>query len=318
MKAQDIFEAPADDISADLNQIGLTDQRRDSANTVSVYVPPAERMNAIQAMVQKLPDAEHDKTFAGSSIGAVRYKGGTIRVRPKGKAGAGSAGLGNEKILVDSINSAIETAGSPLDIVFKGNNGVDWSMKGVKAAKGVGADTAGRKKADIVLDTAQGPYYISLKQGNAAYWESADTYFGHEADKIVDKLVAQGHVELTPTGKKNAQGRDILKLNKEIAAKATEAEINDLIFGSDLGGENGAVIKQTFTNDDFQLNGNVMHIGCKVVIITKDDIPPEMHLYFLIRNDSTRGRPKYKYPGLRMVASYRGRAKNALRVSRKG
>lgn len=318
MRAHDILsEAPADEISSDLNQIGLTDQRRDSAKTVSVYVPAAARIDTIEQMVDKLPDAYWDREFSNSSIGAVRYKGGTIRVRPKGKAGKASAGLGNEESFINNINRAIEEAGQPINITFKGGNGVTWRLTGVKNAKGVGADTAGRKKADVVLDTAEGPKGVSLKKGNAEYWESADTYFGAEADRIIDYLVKRGDLELIPLEKKNSAGKQFVKLSREVASEATHAEVMDIVFGSDLQGQDGAIIKQTFMTDDFILNGGEMTVNCKVVIVEKDDIPRDQWVYFLIRNDSSRGRPKYKYPGIRATAIYRKRLNNnTLRVNR--
>mgnify|MGYP000332903781 CR=1 FL=1 len=308
MRATDfLIEAPADEIAADLRQIGFTDQRRDSSKTISVYVPPAERLEVMQQMTEKLPDSFWDKDFSNSSIGAIRYKGGTIRVRPKGKAGGQSAGLGNEQSFIDAVNGVVEAAGEPVDINFIGSNGVTWSVKGVQSARGVGSDTGGRKKADVVLATANGAKGVSLKKGNAEYWESADTYFGKEADEIIGKLVAKGKLELIPLGKNNTAGKEFMKLSREIAVRATPQETIDIVFGSDLQGQNGAILKQTFTRDDFVMNGNQVTVNCKIVIVDVPDVPEDMEVFFLIRNDSSRGRPKYKYPGVRSTAVYKKR-----------
>ena len=302
-----LIEAPADEIASDLRQVGLTDQRRDSSKTVSVYVPPAQRLEIMGQIVDKLPDAFWDKDFSNSSIGAIRYKGGTIRVRPKGKAGGLSAGLSNEQSFIDAVNGVVEAAGGPVDFEFFDRGGVSWSVKGVQSATGVGADTSGRKKADVTLATQNGAKGVSIKKGNAEYWESADTYFGNEADNIIDKLIAQGKLELIPIGKTNSNGEEFVKLSREIAVRATDQEAIDIIFGNDLQGQNGAILKQTFTGDDFVFDGSTARVNCKNVIVDMPDVPDEMQVYFLIRNDSSRGRPKYKYPGIRATAIYKKR-----------
>lgn len=302
-----LTEAPADEIATDLRKIGHNDQRRDSSKTISIYVPPAERLNVMQQLEDNLPDAVWDKQYSSSSIGAIRYKDGTIRVRPKGKAGINSAGLGNEQAFMIEITNAIGIAGEPIDIDFIGTNGVTWSLKGARSIRGVGADTIGRKKADVVIATDNGAKGISIKKGNAEYWESADTYFGHESDSIIDRLIKKGDIELIPLGKQNSAGKEFVKLSREIALKATREETIDIIFGSDLQGQNGAVLTQTFSANDFQLNGNQLTVNCKNVIIDLPDVPDNMEVYFLIRNDSSRGRPKYKYPGIRSTAIYKKR-----------
>jgi len=308
MRANEFLnEAPADEISSDLRQVGLADLRRDSSKTVSVYVPPAQRLEIMGQLVDKLPDSFWDKDFSNSSIGAIRYKGGTIRVRPKGMAGGNSAGLSNEQSFIDAVNGVVEAVGEPVDITFIGGNGTSWDVKGVQSARGVGSDTTGRKKADVTLATKNGAKGVSIKKGNAEYWESADTYFGNEADEIIDKLIGQGKLELIPLGKTNSAGDEFVKLSREIAVRADEQETMDIVFGNDLKGQNGAILKQTFTRDDFVINGSQVTVNCKTVIVDATDIPADMEVFFLIRNDSSRGRPKYKYPGIRATAIYKKR-----------
>tara|TARA_R110000851_G_scaffold17372_2_gene55181 strand:+ start:1030 stop:1995 length:966 start_codon:yes stop_codon:yes gene_type:complete len=301
---------PADKIFLALSNIGLTEQRRDSSKTVSVYVPLVDRINVMQRITDKLPGAVWDKNFSNSSVGAIRYCGGTIRVRPKGNSGANSAGLDNEQTFVNEINNAIATACQPISIVFKGNNGVDWNMHGVTSCTGVGADTSGRKKADVVLHTDSGLKRVSLKKGNAEYWESADTYFGRQADSIITALVNIDELELFPLGKTNSAGDEFVKLSCEVAVDATPDEVIDIVFGNDLLGPDGAILKQTFSPDDFQLDHTSLTVKCSVVITGVTDIPEHMYPYFLVRNDSSRGRPKYMYPGIRATAIYKKRINN--------
>tara|TARA_R110000851_G_scaffold230509_1_gene383255 strand:- start:64 stop:1038 length:975 start_codon:yes stop_codon:yes gene_type:complete len=309
--------APADSISLALSNIGLTEQRRDSAKTVSVYVPLVDRINVMQHITDTLPGAVWDKNFSNSSVGAIRYCDGTIRVRPKGNAGANSAGLGNEQTFVNEISKAIKTACQPISIAFVGSNGVGWDLHGVTSCTGVGADTSGRKKADVIIHTDSGLKRISLKKGNAEYWESADTYFGHEADSIITELVAADELSLIPLDKTNSAGGEFVKLSREVAADATADEVIDIVFGNDLTGPDGAILKQTFSPDDFQLDHTSLTVRCSVVIVDVMDIPEQMYPYFLIRNDSSRGRPKYMYPGIRATAIYKKRInKTTIRYNR--
>ena len=312
-----VARVPADEIFLALSNLGLTEQRRDSSKTVSVYVPLVDRINVMQHITDKLLGAVWDKNFSNSSVGAIRYCGGTIRVRPKGNAGVNSAGLDNEQTFVNEINNAIETACQPISIVFTGNNGVYWKLHGVTACTGVGADTSGRKKADVVIHTESGLKKVSLKKGNAEYWESADTYFGHQSDSIITELVDTGELALVPLGKTNSAGDEFVKLSCEVAVNATATEVIDIVFGNDLTGPDGAILKQTFSSDNFRLDNTLLSVECSVVIMEVADIPEEMYPYFLVRNDSSRGRPKYMYPGVRATAIYKKRInKTTIRYNR--
>jgi hypothetical protein len=316
--AEFLTENPVDEISQDLRHIGLHDLRIDSGKTISVYVPPAERLSIMQQLEDNLPGALWDKTYSNSSVGAIRYKNGVIRVRPKGKAGGDSAGLGNESQLISQVTNAIAQAGEPIDIVFQGSNGVTWTVHDCTKIEGVGKDTSGRKKADVVFTTGGIQQRASIKKDNAEYWESADTYFGHEADEIIDKLVDEGKIELMALNKTNSAGNPFIKLSREIAVKATPQEVEDVIFGSDLKDTNGAVLKQTFSPNHFKLIGNQLTVKCSTVIVQTKDVPREAYVYFLIRNDSSRGRPNYKYPGIRSTAIYRKRiSSKTLKVDRR-
>ena len=94
----------------------------------------------------------------------------------------------------------------PLNITFVGDNGKSITVKGVTEAISAGADTKGRKKSDVNLLSNGKAIPLSLKKGNAAYWESADTMWGDKADALVDQLVESiQKVTLTPTGRVRKQ-----------------------------------------------------------------------------------------------------------------
>jgi hypothetical protein len=315
MRYRDIIteaERPIDKLAHSLAKVGFEETRIDSQKTISVFVPAQQRMEVLNQIVDYYDDAVHDKNFSGSSIGAIRMNDMTIRIRPTGKSGGKSAGLMNEQNFIDSINSFANEVG-PLNIKFLGKNGVDITVDGVTEAKGVGAEVTDRSKSDVILIAGNSRVPISIKQSNAAYWESADTYFGDTADKIVTYLEDREQVKLQDLETERPDGTKFVKITPEIAVEATPEETLNVIFGNDILANNGAIVKQTFANEHYKLDGNHLTIEVNMVIKKPEDIPEENKVFFLIRNDRTRRRPRHKYPGLRVLAAYKTRInKNTL------
>lgn len=300
-----IFEAPADEIITALQNLNLDNYRKDSANRVTVYVSAKERKATMQVLLQRLDGAEFDPGYGQSSIGGIRWNGGGILVKPAGGTGEKSAGLSNEKHLVDTINRFVAEVG-PLDITFVGDNGKSITARGVTQAVSAGTDTKDRKKSDVNLVAAGKVVPISLKKSSAEYWESADTLWGNRADTTVEKLAASGQIELTPLNKTRADGTQFVKIKPEIAVRATAEETLQVVFGSDILGQ-GGVVKQTFDDEHYTLKGNQLTVTAELVITEPEDIPEKQRVYWLIRNDRTRNRPNHKYPGLRVLATYASR-----------
>lgn len=305
--------APADAIIPALNGLGYDDVRRDNNNTVSLYVPARERMTAVRNIVAELAGAKYDPNMAGSSIGGILFAGGRIRVRPAGGSGEKSAGLDNEQHLIDTINRFVNEVG-PLTLTFTGDNGKDITVRNVTQAVSAGKDTAGRKKSDVNILSDGRTLPISIKKANAEYWESADTLFGEQADRIVDALVDQDEVTLTPINKFTPDGREKVSIKPEVAIKATDEQSLDIVFGSDILAGGGGVVKETFNDEHYTLKDNHLTVTADLVIAQPEDIPENMQVYFLIRNDSSRNRPGSRYPGLRVLGSYASRVKNAKKV----
>lgn len=297
-----VFEAPADEIIPALQNLNLDNYKKNSANRVTVYVPARERKATMQILLQRLDGAEFDRNYGTSSIGGIRYKGGGILVKPAGGTGVKSAGLANEKQLIDAINAFVELVG-PLDVTFVGDNGKSITAKGVTQAVSAGADTKDRKKSDVNLVAAGKVVPISLKKSSAEYWESADNLWGSKADAVVEKLAASGQIELTPLDKTRKDGVQFVKIKPEVAVRATAEETLQVVFGSDILGQ-GGVVKQTFDDEHYSLEGNQLTITAELVITEPEDIPENQRVYWLIRNDITRTRPNHRYPGLRVLAAY--------------
>jgi len=304
-------ESPADDIINALTPLGFEPLTRDTGKTVSLRVM-GDRKKVIQDIVNKLPGSVYDPNAGSSSIGGIKFKGGLIKVRPADKAGVESAGIKNEYHLINTIKKFASEFGS-IDITFVGDNGQNITISKVTSAEGSGKDIANRKKSDIILYSGDRVVPISIKKSNAAYWESADTLFGKQADDIITKLAKSKAITLTPIGSTRSDGTPKVKINPEVAIKASPQQTLDVVFGSDIL-PHGAIVKQTFHDEHYSLNGNHLTITTDLVIRKPEDIPPNLQVYFLIRNDSTRNRPGSKYPGLRVLGSYASRVKNALKV----
>ena len=166
-------------------------------------------------------------------------------------------------------------------------------------AKSVGADTTGRKKADIVLkDKNNNLYPISIKKDDAETWESADNYFSAEAKTIIQKAVNENKTKLLAES-------TYFKIEPNIAVKATVEEKKQVVFGSDLENK-GAVVTKTFVSNSFKQEEDTLIIECTHVITSLDDVKDDEDVYFLIRNDKTRKSIK-EYPGIRVLAVYKKR-----------
>jgi len=304
-----IVEDLSDDVMIEVEQLlGFENFKRLSGKRFAVLVPNKERKNVTDQLLKTLKGSVKIAKPAG-----VEYKGVLILVKPVEAQGQASAGLKNEQHLIDTINKFIKERG-PLDITFIGDNGVSVSAPNVTEAVGVGADTKNRKKSDVNLISNGKLIPISIKKRNAEMWESADTYFGKKADEIIEKLLNQGKITLTPIGTERADGTPFVRISPEVAVETTKEQTLDLVFGNDILAGNGGVIKETFEDEHYIVKENNMTVTCDVVIKKLDDIPENMKAYLLIRNNKDRGRKGSKFPGLRLIASYASRVKNALKL----
>jgi len=275
-----------------------------SGNKIAVLTNE-NRMKIIESIKEMFKGSRYDPTpKSDSSMGRVIIGSLSIIVKPASKQGRASAGVDNEDMVVDYINTSCKTG--KMNIVFAGANRVTFEVIGCVSAKTVGADTAGRKKADIVLTDYKGKTYpISIKKDNAETWESADKYFASEADKIISKAVADGITEIVSNG-------TYFTIEPNIAVKATVQETRDVVFGSDIEGK-GCIVTETFKTSSFVSSGDTITINCSHVINKMQDVKGDKEVYFLLRNDKTRKSLK-KYPGIRALAVYKKRINKNVKV----
>mgnify|MGYP003628815833 FL=1 len=260
-----------------------------------------------------------------SSVGYVQVGIFKILGKPGKKQGGGSAGLDNEKIMIDTINAMIKETGGALDVCFVGKN-KKFTVKQVVRAEEMGRAVTNRAKSDVDLISVDNKKYkFSLKKDNAEYWESADSIFGKEASIAINKGVKANQINLEPyLGPKGGdqkprftKNKAILKIVPEIKIKMRDTEKQNVIFGNDIKANNGAVIKKTFLRTDFKYENDCLFVNCTYVYTELKDVKgTDEDPVWLIRNDGTRSSDVMGIYGLRALAAYTKRAKRAKEISR--
>lgn len=289
-----------------LMSLGYRDLKKMSSTKIAVLTSE-NRIDVLQKIKKGIKGSVYDETPSSeSSVGRVKVGNISVLAKPAGKQGGASAGVGNEKALVDIINKACKKG--PINVIFEGSN-KNFVVNGCTKATQVGGDTAGRKKADVMLYDSKGKTYpISIKKDDAETWESADSYFSKEAKEIIDKAIEAGLTKLVSQG-------SFYKIEPNIAVEATTKEKKDVVFGSDLQ-KNGAVVTKTFSSKSFTFNEDTLTVSCSNIITDMKDVKGDKDVYFLIRNDKTRKSIK-EYPGIRILAAYKKRInKNVVIVDR--
>jgi len=269
--------------------------------------------------------------IAGNSIGGVQIGTGiTILCKPKDRA---SGGIKNEGVLINTINDHAKGSGKHgINVSFQTGFGErptkQFIVKNVVEAKGVGTQTAGRKKSDCDLILANGDVVpISIKQDDAAFWESVESWFYPDAlrykggDSIMEAAEEAGIIARIgiPGGLYNlVKGRELTTSNipqkVNIAMKVNSKLSKEVMFGSDIEELNGAIVVRTFLRPDFKWNNSGSHlmVNCSKIIKGSDQQLPEA--WFLFMNTMSRGKNSNFAPGVRIVVATPKRAKSAVKI----
>ena len=203
-----------DTLIASLADIGYPEVKKMTDKKVAVLTDK-NRVATLEEIQIKL-HGEYDPTPSSeSSVGRVKIQQFQILAKPASKQGKASAGVGNEDYLIDYINEVTKTG--PINVVFKSGDDA-FVVNGCTKAVSVGTDTAGRKKADVLLHNNKGIIYpISIKKDDAETWESADSYFSALAKQIIDKAIAAEKTKLV-------KHTSYYTIEPNIAVKATLQE----------------------------------------------------------------------------------------------
>lgn len=301
---------------------------KSSGNTIKVLLKDGSANSRLELLnilkeVLKPHGAEFKTDKPGlSSIGYVQV--GSLRIVGKAasKQGGGSAGLDNEKVMIDSINKIIKETGGAVDVCFVSKT-KKFTVPQVIEALEMGRAVTNRAKSDVDLKTIDNELFkFSLKKDNAEYWESADALFGRQSGEAISKAVKNNQVVLEPaigTDKKPkfTKNKAVLKISPEIRILMTDQEKQNVIFGNDIKENKGAVIKRTFISSDFKYEKDCIFVNCThIYTVLRDVKGTDEEPVWLVRNDSTRASDKIGIYGLRPLAAYMKRAKKAKEISR--
>lgn len=297
-----------------LKAMGYSNFKSMSGVTLAILLDDGSEQARLASMAEvenNLADlgAKWNKQPRGSSsIGVIEVGGNTIMVKPASRQGRGSGGLENEDNLRGAVEAVVAESAGPITVKFIGG-GKEYVANNVVGAEDAGSDTKGRKKSDLNLITESGTVPISVKKDNAAYWESADTYWGKQAGQHIKKLLQSGEIDMIDRG-------GYYNVAPNFAVRASPEERVAVVFGSDILG-NGAVVKRTFTPADFSFDAeaNTLNVAVSEILIEVSDLDEStMDVWFLVRNDKTRNSVP-GYPGIRVLAAYEKRINpNVLRI----
>ena len=298
-----------EEVKAVLDKAGLENTLNGNKFTVLIEIPKggesgAQRKQVMQDLLNTMKltfpknGVFHDMSRTLGSVGGVGFTSSPIRIMVKDKktTGGGSSGKLNEENLRSMLQLLIMEY-KTINVTFIDRHGKKLTIKNCSEVMDASVDVGKpdeRKKADIVLTSDSGSLPVSLKQLNAAQWESADSSFGEKARGILQKLQKDKVIKLN----KHINGDDIYySLPKEIVIEPTLEETMNAIFGTDLLNKGGVVI-QTFKDEHFKIEEDEVTIQCEHVIKSKADIPEAHLMVWLIRNAKARNNP---LPGLRTV-----------------
>lgn len=302
-----------------IKRSGFNDVKEVSSTKFAILVSTnslrVSSLKRLETALKKQYSVKYDNSTSFSSIGHLLVENRfQITAKPKNRQGSASAGVENEYMLVEEIKNAVkESDTKTVDVIFK-HGGTTFKISGVVEAVSAGADTAGRKKSDVNIIRKNGASVpISIKKDNAENWESADSYWGETARKFVDAAVKADMAELVKEG-------TVYKIVPNLAIKSTKDEKTSVVFGSDILPGKGAVIKKTFSKNDFRFDAkkNTLTIEVSEILKTIADVEGgPSDVWFLIRNDKTRLGSPIGYPGLRVLAVYASRVnQNVKKLNR--
>jgi len=298
------------ELQSSLSELGYTDFKKISNKRFSILTDE-NRIEVLEKITQHFVqfDAVYYQDFGSSSVGMVRIGSFAIGAAPKSKQGKASAGIENEYTLIAMINQAL--ANGPMNLVFQAKR-KKFTVPQAVRAEAVGGDTKNRKKSDVnIVDVDGNKFPLSLKKDKAEIWESADSYWGKEMEKIVRREESLGTVKIEP----HPKVRSVSTITPNLAVKATPKEVINVVFGTDIL-PNGCVLEKRF-NGKYKIDGETESIIIDVtkIITSPRELKGDYEVYFLMRNDSSR--KGSVVPGLRVLAVKKTRNNKNVKIVRR-
>jgi len=238
-------------------QLNLSDEeiKAHSKNRIIIFT---DRSRAdIFSELEKL-GYKKETTIRGSSGGGYKAEN-DIEIIHKNITGAGSAGLDNEAIFVDSIKTAV-----PINVKIIPSSGPTLTYPNITQALGVGKEGESKGwKADAHLVSEDKIYPISIKKDGSFRWSSAMKTHGDIFNLVLQKA-DKGEIPGLDLRADSENPRVLNMVNPEnnrnygrvFIKNAPRLDIESLAFGPD----NADVVQRTFTPNDFKVEGNTLYI----------------------------------------------------------
>lgn len=271
------------EIINELSKLGFTNFKPTGENSRKIIVLVEDRQAAFEMILNHFSNARRDPSITGSSLGGIALNEFQLICKPLQKQGNLSSGKQNESVLCNKINNLCETG--HIDVIFRDRKRIKV-VELVHKAVDVANKIIARSKADLELHTIDKVIPVSVKMANAVFWESSVKYFRATAIQVVERLLAAGEIQLQHTGANN------FKIKPDIAIKAVESEIFDVVFGDDLPNV-GCVVKQTFCDNHFHFDhvDRKLFIELEQLIIDIADVAAN-DIHFIVINKTNR--PDFK------------------------
>lgn len=272
-QAQEVGKAIIDKLNIPKDEIAAHAKNR---IIVLTDIPRKEVFQALQSM-----GFERDTTMRGSSGGGYRTPEGVeIIHKPKSLTALGGAGVGNENFIVEKIKSALENT-SPLTVVFDSNDGPNLEYKGVTGVSHVGKE--GEKKGwkgDISLNTSSGIKHISIKEDGPYRWESVMKRYKDFYENFITKAFNEEYdfIRLVPL-EDNPRVLQMMNPDNDkpygrifvLNHPDVEKDTYSMAFGEDKA----EIAQRSFTDGDFNLDGNTLKISTSRTMKDLDDFRDE-------------------------------------------
>lgn len=202
----------------------------------------------------------------------------------------GGAGVGNEAIVVDTVNQLIAEAGESATVILKAG-GKDRVFKNVTNCKQVGTTAGKGMKADVQLESNNKVVAnISIKKDGSFRWESVNNDSTPFRENFVNYALTDPNfpVDLKPTEVSTEEKPKYLMYRAgtedritKVFVKNAPTDANELFaFGNDI--PKTIIVGRTFAPDDFKLSGNTITIEVTSLYSTYDEIPESLKPVFTV------------------------------------
>lgn len=281
------------EIEQKLKDLGFT-YKKDTKTRINVFVSKEIKLDASNRLNPNssqyiFPGIEGKyygfKQIPGvtSSTGAlVTDQGIILQLKPPPGQSIGHSGKANEDFLLQKVNSFIEEADTPVEIVLKEPN-KKIVLNNIVRVIDTSRET--NAKADIAfISSDDQSYRFSIKQNNAEFWGSEKSRWKDAIKKLLLRLEEKNKIKLE-THKEHAE---VIVVKPEVAIKLSPKDAMRVVFGDDLIGKDSGVFRQTFNDSHFIPGESTLTIEVTKIIEDLSDLDEEDWPWLIVCNNSAK------------------------------